>query len=678
MSDFFSRLAERVLGTGPAVRPLIASRFQDESGGDGFTEDTAEREISAPAGSVGSAAARTSAGASLAVAGAPGASTEPAGGTAASGAAFTPPALTPAAGPVLQRYASGAASSPITAPVPGDVAASAGTAGRSAGMSSSSVDGGAAGGPGNDVSSDAIGGWPSGSASDDDSPLVELTGTRGATTRGSADGGEGGFGEVHAEIDGAPAAGSQRRASESPAAWASRPAGGDAAGTAGAAGSSGSGASGRRDSLHPVARTSAESVDAESISSPGSIRGGVARGPADAGDAGFREVRAEVDVAPDAGPRRAPSASSAAPAGAREGGDPAGITGAASSSTQPDASGRRESIHPVVRAAGELAAADASSPWGESVREVEGDSVSSRQIARGGLPSSEARGSARSPSTEDAGESSARADHSGATLRSSPHSADDGDGEWLVPGGQGRAHQPGDVAARPETGFDVIDDEVEDGVTRSARSMTGERAESERARRESRVQTTTSASPVHVDAGSGRGSRSVREAAAPGAEAASITKAAAVAADAVRMDAREAARVVEVSARRASAAARDEALADAQARGRAASVDDADSGASRGGEGQGTAIVPRQRSVSVTASVASTQSSMQPQSQPQTQARPALPRAEAERPVVHVTIGRIEVRAVTPPAPAPEPRPAPGWTPPVLSLDEYLKRGGNA
>jgi len=80
----------------------------------------------------------------------------------------------------------------------------------------------------------------------------------------------------------------------------------------------------------------------------------------------------------------------------------------------------------------------------------------------------------------------------------------------------------------------------------------------------------------------------------------------------------------------------------------------------------------------VTASVASTQSSMQPQSQPQTQARPALPRAEAERPVVHVTIGRIEVRAVTPPAPAPEPRPAPGWTPPVLSLDEYLKRGGNA
>jgi hypothetical protein len=44
-----------------------------------------------------------------------------------------------------------------------------------------------------------------------------------------------------------------------------------------------------------------------------------------------------------------------------------------------------------------------------------------------------------------------------------------------------------------------------------------------------------------------------------------------------------------------------------------------------------------------------------------------------ERPVVRVTIGRIEVRAAEPP-PAPRPAARPGWTPPVLSLDQYLKR----
>ncbi|HEX6938796.1 MAG TPA: hypothetical protein VF158_05250 [Longimicrobiales bacterium] len=44
----------------------------------------------------------------------------------------------------------------------------------------------------------------------------------------------------------------------------------------------------------------------------------------------------------------------------------------------------------------------------------------------------------------------------------------------------------------------------------------------------------------------------------------------------------------------------------------------------------------------------------------------------APRPV-HITIGRIEVRAVLPPEPAP-PAAAPAWTAPVLSLDEYLGR----
>ena len=57
------------------------------------------------------------------------------------------------------------------------------------------------------------------------------------------------------------------------------------------------------------------------------------------------------------------------------------------------------------------------------------------------------------------------------------------------------------------------------------------------------------------------------------------------------------------------------------------------------------------------------------------QERMPAARVEKERPVVQVTIGRIEVRAVHPPA-APQPARGPGWTPPVLSLDEYLKREG--
>jgi hypothetical protein len=54
--------------------------------------------------------------------------------------------------------------------------------------------------------------------------------------------------------------------------------------------------------------------------------------------------------------------------------------------------------------------------------------------------------------------------------------------------------------------------------------------------------------------------------------------------------------------------------------------------------------------------------------------RPPPPAAE---PPVRVTIGRIEVRAVTPERPA-EPAPAPAWQPPVLSLDEYLRGTGRA
>lgn len=58
---------------------------------------------------------------------------------------------------------------------------------------------------------------------------------------------------------------------------------------------------------------------------------------------------------------------------------------------------------------------------------------------------------------------------------------------------------------------------------------------------------------------------------------------------------------------------------------------------------------------------------------------PAAERAEGReaeepaRPVVRVTIGRIEVRAA-PAAPAPQPAARPGWTPPVMPLADYLKR----
>jgi hypothetical protein len=50
---------------------------------------------------------------------------------------------------------------------------------------------------------------------------------------------------------------------------------------------------------------------------------------------------------------------------------------------------------------------------------------------------------------------------------------------------------------------------------------------------------------------------------------------------------------------------------------------------------------------------------------------PAAPNAPANEPPVRVTIGRIEVRAVTPPAPQPRPRPE---RPGPLSLNDYLEQ----
>lgn len=59
------------------------------------------------------------------------------------------------------------------------------------------------------------------------------------------------------------------------------------------------------------------------------------------------------------------------------------------------------------------------------------------------------------------------------------------------------------------------------------------------------------------------------------------------------------------------------------------------------------------------------------------QGEPISSANESGPPVIRVTIGRIEVRAILPPTPAAE-RPAPARTSPVLSLDEYLKQHSEA
>lgn len=56
--------------------------------------------------------------------------------------------------------------------------------------------------------------------------------------------------------------------------------------------------------------------------------------------------------------------------------------------------------------------------------------------------------------------------------------------------------------------------------------------------------------------------------------------------------------------------------------------------------------------------------------------RQAVRTAEPVPPVIQVTIGRVEVRAVTPPRPAPPPIPVARPRAPTLSLDDYLKQRG--
>jgi hypothetical protein len=50
--------------------------------------------------------------------------------------------------------------------------------------------------------------------------------------------------------------------------------------------------------------------------------------------------------------------------------------------------------------------------------------------------------------------------------------------------------------------------------------------------------------------------------------------------------------------------------------------------------------------------------------------------AQALPTTVRVTIGRIEVKAITPPQPSPERRQPPASHPAMVSLEEYLKQRG--
>ncbi|HEX7318192.1 MAG TPA: hypothetical protein VF297_30085 [Pyrinomonadaceae bacterium] len=54
------------------------------------------------------------------------------------------------------------------------------------------------------------------------------------------------------------------------------------------------------------------------------------------------------------------------------------------------------------------------------------------------------------------------------------------------------------------------------------------------------------------------------------------------------------------------------------------------------------------------------------------EAREVIIREKEEAPIIEVTIGRIEVRAVTPPAPPPTPQRR-RQEPPKMSLDDYLR-----
>ena len=718
MSDFLMRLAERALGTAAGVQPRVASQFQDEGGGDaGFTEVADERESAPsaairprgtglheparpsaalpPASSPAPAASRgrSSAAPASSPAAASAAPREPLGAptpaapreapaaaspvapaaevsgaaesaAAPSGDAFAAPALSSAPGPVLRRFAS---DTPLpAAPV---VASADAPVGR--GMTTGDAD--AVGGSGS-IDAPVPGSAspvmsPADALEDDDAPLVPESITRRAAAE-SLDtdaGAAAGFGELHAELDVTPTASPARSAStDAPVAEH----GGEASAAPARRSPSAPAADARRPGVHAVT----------SHASEGEARTTVGR--ASRRDAEGTE-NGEVPARGSMVQRRAGTPASQEVAGEVE--ESAEATAAAD---------RDAALRPVMHRAGDVAPAaevrgEAASAAGfeEVAAEVEtGEPVAVRRrvASEGGDASASESPAAHRPiavegvrragsssSTENAGEASSRAGSTEAREGGSAAAAaaSDAGEEWLVPGGARAVARTAQVQADAgeAAGFEVVEERVEDGrVVRTARrevpvseAAPAPRSASAATGRGTAATgrgTAASASPeVTLHDASGRTSAVSRAAetlqadAAPRAEAG---RAAAAVEAVVRAEVR-----TEAAERRAERAAARTASAE-----RMAEAEEA-----RAEEARGTALVQqRSRTVPVAATVA----------QPQ---RPAAPQPQAapERPVVHVTIGRIEVRAVTPPV-APQPQPAPGWQPPVLSLDDYLKRGGQA
>jgi hypothetical protein len=246
-----------------------------------------------------------------------------------------------------------------------------------------------------------------------------------------------------------------------------------------------------------------------------------------------------------------------------------------------------------------------------------------------------------------------------------------------------RTQRAADAApdAQSRDGFDVVDQEVEGGrIQRTSRNAGDDRTSAARETATARASSSAEAQAVRAQAeaedgaaaGPSRSPRAVEAIARrTSVSARSVSGARAASSDtrAATSDARAEsshARAATSEARTASSEARAASSVSRSASPESRTVD----GDARGADASRTALVPQQRSVPVAASVASVSTRQQPQPPRQ---------AEPERPIVHVTIGRIEVRASTPPpAPQVQPQPAPGWTPPVLTLEQYLKRGGSA
>jgi len=522
----------------------------------------------------------------------------------------------------------------------------------------------------------------------DGESLVPLSPSGAESAARAARGGEDGFVEVHAEIDAggeqpSPAASARSVPSTSLDAGAgSRPKDGDAA-TSGDEGQSTVGR-GRAQPITPIMHPRTPSPADDGLAA---AEGRTITPPPASDAAGWGEIASEVDI--EATPTQ--SRRSRAASGESESADPA--------FGRSDAGAPRSSAAERPRSA------------------ADGDATPA--------------GLARSSSAENAGEAGAHAGQGSARAGRGGTSFAEGGGaedEWLVPVGAERSRREAD--GDPRDGFEIVGQEVEGGrIARSSRTTvraqasttTGDTAAAraasaarETAARTASTETrdkgdsgrTGSARPsrtadargvppaepraAQLDAGAEARAPDLREqtqrAASSRAEttlratepAAASAPSAPVVPQRASSRAESALRMAETAVpsapqRAATAAARPASITRSPAREAAPAR--ASSAESRTGDGDartadapGTALAPRPRSVPVAATLASLPTRT-PAPQPQ----------QPERPIVHVTIGRIEVRASTPPpAPQPQPQAAPAWTPPVLTLDEYLKRGGSA